>query len=187
MHEPPRIGRRIRSRRHRCGLTLDDLADRSGLSRTILSQIESDKVNPTYQTLWKIAAAMDIDLSGMLHTSPLERTVLVRPREHIFVLDTGNADVRFELLSPTALADDFAAYLATLEPHARYASRSHPPGTDEFLTVLEGRIRVTVGETSANLGPEDTIFYEANADHTLENLTEARARIHLVVRYTGLR
>ena len=63
---PPQIGRNIQKIRKKHGMTLDILSEKSGVSKAMLSQIESEKVNPTIATVWKIAQGLDVDISSLL-------------------------------------------------------------------------------------------------------------------------
>jgi quercetin dioxygenase-like cupin family protein len=155
----------------------------------MLSQIESEKVNPTVATVWKIARGLDVDINELLEGSsgPVRRFHLTREND-ITVLDTDEAGLHMKVLTPLSMAEDLEMYLLTFSPDGALRSNPHFPRTEEFLTVFDGRIRVTVGDRSEELGAGDFIRYQCDVDHDIENVGESEAIVHMVVRFhkTGM-
>lgn len=187
--QPPLIGSNIRARRTKLGLTLNVLAERSGVSKAMLSQIESEKVNPTVATVWKIARGLDVDINELFAGSeePVRHFHLTR-RDDIPVLDTDEEGLHMKVLTPLSLVEDLEMYLLTFSPRGELRSHPHFPKTEEFLTVFEGRIRVRAGERVEELGSGDFIRYQCDVDHDIENIGDGEAVVHMVVRFhtTGL-
>jgi XRE family transcriptional regulator, regulator of sulfur utilization len=187
--QPPLIGGNIRSRRQEKGYTLNVLSERSGVSKAMLSQIESEKVNPTVATVWKIARGLDVDINELLAGSsgPVRRFHLTREND-ITVLDSDEEGLHMKVLTPLSMAEDLEMYLLTFAPGGALRSNPHFPRTEEFLTVFEGEIRVTVGEKSEELGAGDFIRYQCDVDHDVENIGQSEAVVHMVVRFhkTGM-
>ena len=165
---------------------MEDLALRSGVSKSMLSQIESDSVNPTIATVWKIANGLGITFQALLEGKAEEvgRFEITRA-EKATVLDSRDGKTHFQVLSPLSMVDDLEFYVLNLGGHATLDSEPHYHGAEEYLTVLEGRVRVTSGERTADLGPGDFIIYNADIHHSIENLGARPARVHLVDRFTG--
>lgn len=182
--QPPLIGANIRSRRQEKGYTLNVLSERSGVSKAMLSQIESEKVNPTVATVWKIARGLDVDINDLLAGSsgPVRRFHLTREND-ITVLDTDEDGLHMKVLTPLSMAEDLEMYLLTFSPGGALRSNAHFPRTEEFLTVFEGRIKVTAGDKSGELGAGDFIRYQCDVDHDIENIGQAQAVVHMVVRF----
>jgi transcriptional regulator with XRE-family HTH domain len=187
--QPPLIGANIRARRAKQGFTLNVLAERSGVSKAMLSQIESDKVNPTVATVWKIARGLDVDINELLAGSgePVRHFHMTR-HDDIPVLDTDEEGLHMKVLTPLSLVEDLEMYLLTFSPKGELRSRPHFPKTEEFLTVISGRIRVRAGERVEELGTGDFIRYQCDVDHDIENIGDGEAVVHMVVRFhtTGL-
>ena len=183
---PPAIGRKIKDIRKEQGLTLEDLALRSGVSKSMLSQIESDSVNPTIATVWKIANGLAITFQALLEGKDEEigRFEIVRS-EKATILDSRDGGTHFQVLSPLSMVDDLEFYILNMAPQANLDSEPHYHGTEEYLTVLEGRVRVTSGEGSADLVAGDFIIYNADVHHSIKNLDDKPARVHLVDRFGG--
>lgn len=181
---PPQIGSNIQRIRKEEGLTLDALAERSGVSKAMLSQIESDKVNPTVLTIWKIARGLEVELDAILKGSwePARKFSVTRA-EDAAVLDTAENGPHIRVYSPLAMAEDLEIYQLTFDPGSELVSGAHAPRTEEYLTVLEGRVRVEAGERAADLGPGDFIIYHCDIDHIIANPFEETAKIQMVVRF----
>ena len=181
---PPAVGRRIREIRTSHNLTLDDLSLKSGVSKSMLSQIESESVNPTIATVWKIANGLGIQFQALLEgKDEPQADIHITRRSEATVLDTSDGEVHFQVLSPLKLADDLEFYILNINPRGILDSAAHYKGTEEYLTVLEGSIRVTTGEKREELGPGDFIIYDVDLPHSIENLLDEPARAHLVVRF----
>ncbi len=187
--QPPLIGANIKARRQEKGYTLNVLSERSGVSKAMLSQIESEKVNPTVATVWKIARGLDVDINELLEGSngPVRRFHLTR-EDDIPVLDTDEEGLHMKVLTPLSMAEDLEMYLLTFSANGALRSNAHFPRTEEFLTGFAGRVRVTVGGRSEELGSGDFIRYQCDVDHDIENIGEERATVHMVVRFhrTGM-
>jgi transcriptional regulator with XRE-family HTH domain len=187
--QPPLIGANIRARRTKQGLTLNVLAERSGVSKAMLSQIESDKVNPTVAMVWKIARGLDVDINELLAGSgePVRHFHVTR-HDEIPVLDTDEEGLHMKVLTPLSLVEDLEMYLLTFFRGGELRSRRHFPRTEEFLTVIEGHIRVRVGERVEDLRAGDFIRYQCDVEHDIENAADEKAVVHMVVRFhtTGL-
>lgn len=182
--QPPLIGANIKNRRQEKGYTLNVLSERSGVSKAMLSQIESEKVNPTVATVWKIARGLDVDINELLAGSsgPVRRFHLTREND-ITVLDTDEEGLHMKVLTPVSMAEDLEMYLLTFSPGGALRSNPHFPRTEEFLTVFEGRIKVTAGDKSGELGAGDFIRYQCDVDHDIENIGDRSAVVHMVVRF----
>lgn len=163
---------------------MDMLSEKSGVSKAMLSQIESEKVNPTIATVWKIAQGLDVDISSLLtgEDELLRKFAVSRERE-ITRLDTDEEGVHIKVLSPITMAEDLEMYILTFQPRGVLRSTAHTLRTEEFLTVLEGSIRVVAGENRSELYEGDVIHYHADIEHSIENLEDGEARVYMVVRF----
>jgi len=184
MPQPPRIGTNVKKERKRQHLSLDDLSHKSGVSKAMLSQIEAEKVNPTVATAWKIAYALNLDFNAMLKGREENiRKFEVNRKDDITSLDTDEEGVHINVLSPISLAEDLELYLMTFQKGAILRSEPHYTGSEEYLTVLEGKVQVSAGKNTAVLNAGDVIIYQCDIDHVIENLGPGEARVHLVVRF----
>lgn len=182
--KPPAVGTRIREIRKDHGLTLEELSLKCGVSKSMLSQIETDSVNPTIATVWKIAGGLGIEFRALLEgkEEPTGAIHLTR-REDTTILDVADGTVHLAVLSPLEMVDDLEMYLLKMDSGAVLDSASHHPGCEEYLTVLEGKVEVSAAGHKETVGPEDCIIYAADVAHSIRAIGDAPVRAHLTVRF----
>lgn len=187
MEHPPKIGKNIQSLRNAQGLTLNILSERSGVSKAMLSQIESNKVNPTVATVWKIARGLDVDLQDLLDsTTTVKRKFSVKRSEAIKIIDNSEKGVTIKVFSPLSLAGDLEIYMLYFEPHSSLLSDAHFTGTEEYLTVIKGSVIVKAGDNRSQLHEGDFISYHVDIEHSITNSGSEEAIVSMVVRYASL-
>ncbi len=180
----PPIGENIQKMRKQKQFTLDTLAERSGVSKSMLSQIESGKVNPTVATVWKIARGLGVELDALLKGMDrgLKKFDIIR-KESTTILDTTEKGPHIRVLSPIEMAEDLEIYLLDFEKGTALHSKPHEPKSEEYLTVLEGRVKVRAGNNEAELNTGDFIIYNCDIEHSIENIHEGTSRVHMIVRF----
>jgi transcriptional regulator with XRE-family HTH domain len=176
-----RVAENLRQRRKARGMSLDDLARASGVSRAALSQIETCKSNPTVGVLWKIAVGLGVPIAELIGA----------PRSGVVVLRRGDsqllrsADGRFESrpLTPAGASPLVELYELRLAARSTHHSDAHSPGTNEVLIVLSGVCRMRVGEETFELNAGDSIAFPADRPHAYENPAGSEARYHNAIVY----
>lgn len=182
----PEIGENVKHQRLASKMSLENLALASGVSKAMLSQIESSKVNPTIATMWKIAHALNVDLNLLLKGKGDKiRKFEVNRYDDLTTLDTEEKGVHIHVLSPITTAEDMELYILTFQPGSMLNSSAHYPDTEEFLTVLTGEVEVSAGKNSAILKKGDTIIYQCDVDHAIKNISEGEAQVYLTVRFAS--
>jgi transcriptional regulator with XRE-family HTH domain len=173
----------VRSLRKSKGWTLEQLASLSGVSRSMLSQIERGAANPTLGVAFRIAQAFGMTL-GDLVESPQPRARIDRIR----ATDRGNLfrddeQCRIRTLSPLHLEKEVEFYELTLKAGGSLVSAPHVAGTREFLAIEKGSVRVSSADESAEMQPGDSAHYPADVPHRIDNLAEGETVAFLVVIY----
>ncbi len=182
--EPPPIGRNVQTARKKQSLTLDMLSEKSGVSKAMLSQIESGKVNPTVATVWKIAQGLQVEINSLLEGGAAPHRIFTATRhKSITSLDTDEEGLHIKVLTPISMVEDLEMYLLTFKPGGALHSAAHFPRTEEFLTVIRGRVRVSAGDNSSDLREGDFIRYHCDVTHSIENVGRGDAHVHMVVRF----
>ncbi len=182
---PPLIGKNIQRIRKKEQLTLDILAERSGVSKAMLSQIESQKVNPTVATVWKIARGLGIELNAILKgESESTKKFIVIHKASMAVLNTVKDSLHVQVLSPIMMAEDLEIYILTFDKGSSLHSKPHEPKSEEYLTILEGAVRVKAGTRESELHKGDFIIYNCDVEHSIENIHNGSSRIHMIVRFS---
>ena len=175
--------RRIRELRQSENWSLEDLAERSSVSRSMLSEIERGRANPTLAVTLKIAQAFRISLSDLVDSEPPPSKIeVVRSSDHAYQYRHDD-DCQIRTLSPLQLEKDVEFYEVTITKDGELRSTAHFEGTREFLTVGKGRIRVESGEASEELRSGDSDSYQAYVPHAIVNSGRSEARIFLIVVY----
>lgn len=150
----------LRDLRMRRGLTLQDLANSSGVSRATLSRMENGEVSPTAETLGRLASAFALPISQLL--APLEPDFqpLVRRREQSTWSDQGSGLTR-RTLSPPSGGLKVEMIECEIEPR-RVIVYDQPafPGHEHHLVLLAGALTVTVGDVDYDLHPGDCLRYQ---------------------------
>lgn len=179
---PPPVGATLQRLRLARKMTLDQLSRAAGVSKSMLSEIERDKANPTIAVAWRLANALGIELNQLFAPSQREReTVRVLGRHEMPSL-TGNDERHvLKILGPMELAGRFEWYDLTLTAGGTLKSEGHDPGTMEHLTVLGGTMDVTVGETTRRVRAGETARYPADRLHTIANPASVGSHGLLVV------
>lgn len=176
---PPRLklGGKIRGRRRDCGLTLTDLASRTGLSIGFLSQVERDITAPSLSSLALIAAALGARVHDFIREPP--------PVAHRHHDDTGTAfaveegTLRYERLSGLFPGKQLNAI--RMDVPAGYRSEETSHDGEEFVFVLSGSIRYVLGDRPIDLASGDSLHFSARDRHRLENLGKEPATVLTVV------
>jgi transcriptional regulator with XRE-family HTH domain len=174
------LGTRVKHLRAQRGLSLEELAHASGVSRSMLSQIEREKVNPTLAVTYRIARAFGITLGELVETPGISSAItVIRVDDHAFHYRS-DPDCRIRTLSPLKLEKDVEFYEVQLQPGGALRSAPHFEGTREFLTVQKGQIRLESAEDAEVLNPGDSANYRADVPHAIINTGRGEAVLFLV-------
>lgn len=170
IHE--RLAASLRAARKARGLSLDAAAKLSGVSRSMVSQIERGESSPTVATLWALTRALQLDFAGLLEDRPAPGIDVTRAAQAP-VIRRGGVTIR--ILSAPEAVGHHEVYELAFAQGARLTSEPHSRGCREHLTVLEGRLTVTSGEATEHLDPGDVARYPADRPHDIAARDPARA------------
>lgn len=163
-------------------LSLDDLAQRSGVSRAALSQIEGARTNPTLAVLWKIAVGLGMPFQQLLGTGGGSGPKVLRAGDSP-PLRSANGQMESRLLSPGGAPPGLEVYELKFVPRGVHQSDAHSSGTAETLIVLTGALRMTVGEDAFELATGDSIYFNADVPHVYESRSSHPTRCINVILY----
>ncbi len=155
-----RLAVALRDARKALGLSLDAVAKLSGVSRSMVSQIERAESSPTVATLWNLTQALQVDFAGLLEGKTKAGIDVIRAGAAPVIAGRGDG-LRIRILSPADAVGEHEVYDLSFAAGGSLVSDAHAPGCKEHLTVIEGTIRVTSGEEHSKLGPGDTARYPA--------------------------
>lgn len=182
---PPDIGQKIKQLRSAKKLTLDQLAGKSGVSKSMLSQIERNKTNPTVATLWSLTQALSIDIGEILGgKGQLKETasnISFIKSHQTPEIQSADGKCTLRILGPLNMVSHIEWYDVNLEQDGLLASEPHVDGTTEHLTVLKGEISVSSGAEKQILTSGDTARYSGDVAHSIKNIGSSNAHAILVV------
>lgn len=178
---PPQIGAAVRALRLRARLSLDRLAGESGISKSVLSQIENDQTNPTIATLWRLCRALGVDLEDVLRSEKTPAGIRLVPAHSTPTLFTQDRQCAISVLSPVDLSGNVEWYAMRFEPGAALVSQPHDLGAWEHLTVIEGAVEVASGPHTQQVQAGETARYRADLAHAIRNPSPGPAQVFVVV------
>lgn len=177
------LGARVKALRAARGWSLEALAQASGVSRSMLSQIEREQANPTLAVTLRIARAFGLGLGELLDVPGAASSIrVIRSADHAYDYRS-DKDCRIRTLSPLNLEKDVEFYQVLLRPGGALRSAPHFAGTREFLGVNKGAVRVESGEDHEELAEGDSASYRADVPHAIVNLGAGEASLYLIVVY----
>lgn len=177
------LGRRVKKLRGDRGWSLEELASASGVSRSMLSEIERERANPTLSVTYRIARAFGLSLQDLIESADAASTIqTIRANDRAQVFRT-DKQCQIRTLSPLNLEKDVEFYELCLPVGGALKSQPHMEGTREFLTVEEGSVDLISGNSNENLRKGDSSTYRADVPHTITNSGKRQAVLFLVVIY----
>ena len=180
------IGEKVKRFREDNGLTLQDMADRTGLSSAVLSQIENHLISPPLGTLIRLTQALDLRPGHFFDQNPDKAFTIVRQTERRpvsrFASKRGvKYGYSYESLGHDMKDRHMEPFLVTLEPATLASPKPAAHDGEEFLFVLEGEMEVTLGEHSDVLQPGDAIYYDSSIPHLVQCKGDEKALILAVI------
>ena len=169
---------RLKEARRAKGLSLDAVAKLSGVSRSMVSQIERGESSPTISTLWNLTKALQVDFAGLLEDD-LESRIEVLRSDSVPTIENHGTGCSIRILSPPEAAGRHEVYDLRFDQNGVLDSLPHAQGAQEHLTVIEGSMSVTSGEAFEQLAEGDTARYPADVAHKIS--ADGPARAFLVV------
>ena len=162
-------------------LSLDGLAELTGVSKSMLGQIERGASSPTISTIWKIANGLKVPFTSLLNAPTADSTVVRTAQLQPLIADDGR--YRLYALFPMEAERRFELYMIEIEPGGSLAAEAHPDGTQEFLTVFAGELTVRADGDETRLGVGDSLRFRADRAHAYINAGEVLTKFHLVIQY----
>lgn len=177
------VGRRVKKLRTERGWSLEQLASASGVSRSMLSEIEREKANPTLTVTYRIAQAFGLSLQDLIEAAETASSIqIIRASERAQVFRS-DKQCQIRTLSPLNLEKEIEFYELRLRPGGELRSQPHYEGTREFLTVEQGSVRIESGKDAGEIGKGDSGTYRADVPHAIVNTGAGEAVVFLVVIY----
>lgn len=175
------VANNVRQIRENKKLTLDQAARRTGVSRSMLAQIEKGDVNPTISVLWKIANGYKVSFTSLVDQSQ-ENALLIRADE-VTPLIEGNEKYLNYPAFPFQENRLFETYRIIIEREGALSAQPHMPGTEEYITVFSGSVEICVGQTSYQLAVGDSLRFKADVEHAYKNVGDETVQLSMLIYY----
>jgi transcriptional regulator with XRE-family HTH domain len=177
------LGRRVKKLRADRGWSLEELSSVSGVSRSMLSEIERERANPTLSVTYRIARAFGLSLQDLIESADSASSIQVTRANDSAQVFRSDKQCEIRTLSPLNLEKDIEFYEVRLPVNGALTSQAHVDGTREFLTVKEGAANIQSGNFTESLGKGDSATYRADVAHSIANSGKREAVLFLVVLY----
>jgi transcriptional regulator with XRE-family HTH domain len=178
------LAERIRDERSRRGYSLDQLADRAGVSRSMLSAVERGEKVPTVLVLDRIATGLGTSIARLLADERRLRVALLRADQQNVARDPAGWERR--ILSPVLPGVEFEFMRTTLQPGVDAGVFSpHAPGSREYVAVERGTLRLTLDGEVHLLRSGDSIYYEGDCEHGFANPGRTPCHYYLAMDVSG--
>ena len=180
-----RLGVRVRDLRKERGLTLEELARVSGVSRAMISKLERGEKNPTLVIAARLAEGLGVSLSRLAGVEE-RREVVVVPKERRMVLRDPETGFERQSLSPT-FAGRGVEFLRNVVPEGS-TSGDFPPhrkGVEEHIVVESGQLEATLDGKKFRLREGDALYFAADVPHRFDNVGRGECAYYLVISSGG--
>lgn len=183
---PPNVGTIIHQLRRAQGMSLDDVATYSGVSKSMLSKIERNKTNPTLGTVWRLAAAFGVGVEEIIGRGQRDNEIKRVRQFETPTLKSADGGCTVRILGPIDLAGSVEWYELLANPNSALVSEPHESSAVEHLTVLSGQLVVESGGRKSEADVGETVRYAADVRHAIRNPYSKAARALIVVTHRRL-
>lgn len=180
-----KLGARVRELRRERGLTLQGLAEKSGVSRAMISKLERGEKNPTLVIAARLAEGLEVTLSQLAGMEE-RREVIVVPKDRRMTMRDPETGFERQLLSPS-FARGGLEFVRNVIPEDATSGEfpPHKKGAEEYIVVERGRMLAVLGGEEHLLEEGDSLYFEADVAHRFDNAGEGECSYYLVISSGG--
>ncbi|MEH7348453.1 helix-turn-helix domain-containing protein [Gottfriedia acidiceleris] len=175
------IAKNLKAYRESKKLSLEKVAEFTGVSKTMIGQIERGESSPTITTIWKIANGLKISFTSLINNPQPDTKVISMSEVQTLVEDKG----KYRLYPYFPFEDErrFEVYSVEIEKGGFLSADAHKEGTEEFLTIFDGELTVRVNNVEHTVKKGDSIRFKADRPHTYHNSGETLTRLSMLLYY----
>ncbi|MGI6204456.1 MAG: helix-turn-helix domain-containing protein [Anaerovoracaceae bacterium] len=162
-------------------MTLDEAAELTGVSKSMLGQIERGNCGLSVATLWKICTGLKISFTSLMSAG--ENNVEIVDNKSVDPLEGDFEGFRIYPVFPSDSGRSFEILYIELDPNGISESDPHDQGTEEFVMVYDGELALTVGEEYFVVPADHSIRYTADKPHVYANKGKKMTRLCMVIKY----
>ncbi|AWN36392.1 helix-turn-helix domain-containing protein [Methylobacterium radiodurans] len=175
------LGKTIQRLRKAYNLSLSELAEQSGVAKSIISQIERNETNPTLATIWRLSQALDVSIERVLATNDEEPFIEKASRADTPILLSEDGRVRLAIIGWVKTIEWLQWYDVSADPGGVLDSDPHQRGSVESLSVREGVFEVEVAGVVQTARAGETLRYRCDRPHTVRCTGDLPGRATMVV------
>jgi len=157
------IANNLRSIREDRNLSFDQLSELTGVSKSMLSQIETGKSSPTIATIWKIANGLKVSFTALLKNPVVEAEV--RSFRGGKPLTAESEHYRVFPLVPFEPQQSFETYYIEIDPDTVFSGEPHEGNVYEYVFVLKGQLQISVEGKEFDIDENEFLKFQANGPH----------------------
>lgn len=172
----------IKSIREQKKLTLDAASEITGVSRSMLAQIEKGDVNPTISVLWKIANGYKVSFSSLVERKS-DLISVVRQSDVEPLKEDNDLYLNYPIF-PFNEKTLFETCRIVIEPSGSLSAQPHMNGIEEYITVFSGDVEITVADENYQLSKGDSMRFYANVPHSYRNIGAERVELSMIIYYS---
>ncbi len=173
------VSERIRTLRKQKNLSLRKVADACSISASLLSQIETGRVDPSLNTLRKLAQALDVPLFQLVLEEQGGTSGLVRKRQRRMVVFPISG-LQYEIIHSDP-QKKMGIHIGKLNPGGMTSEEPLAHPGEECLIVLGGRMKVEMRGEAIELGPQDSLYFDSSIPHRLYNERKTDCTFYLII------
>ncbi|MGM9614214.1 MAG: helix-turn-helix domain-containing protein [Oscillospiraceae bacterium] len=175
------IGDNIKAIREQKKLTLEAAAKQTGVSRSMLAQIEKGDVNPTISVLWKIANGYKVSFTSLMDDR-MQAPLVIRAADISPLMEDEGKYMNYPAF-PFQEDRLFETYRIQIEPGGFLQAQPHMAGTEEYITVFAGEVEIWAGQNAFRLAEGDSLRFKADEEHSYKNIGTVPVHLHMLIYY----
>lgn len=179
-----KIALNVKDLRGKKGLTLDEAARLTGVSRSMLAQIEKGDVNPTISVLWKIANGFKVSFSSLTENKT-QQSEVIRLSDIKPLTELGNGYINYPIF-PFQENRLFETYRIQIDVDGSLYANPHLAGTEEYITVFSGQAEVKADTEVFKLNTGDSVHFKADVPHSYRNIGSDVVCLSMILYYRAL-
>ncbi|WP_439876107.1 helix-turn-helix domain-containing protein [Bacillus mycoides] len=175
------LAKNIKAIREKEKLSLEKVSQLTGVSKTMIGQIERGDSSPTLTTIWKIANGLKVSFTSLINNPQADTKVVLRNDVQVLSEDNG----RYKVYPSFPFQDErnFEIYTVEIEAEGKLSSEAHKEGAEEFITVFEGELTIEINDCQYKLSSGDSIRFKADRPHTYKNSGRIVTRLSMTIYY----
>ena len=175
------MGRNLQNTRESRKLSLDKLSEMTGVSKSMLRQIETGKSSPTIATIWKVANGLKVSFTTLLRKPAVE--VQVRSFKHNPPLTAEARHYRVFPLIPFEPENAFESYYVEIDAGTLFRGEPHEGNVCEYIFVIQGQVTITVDDKEYGVNENEFMQFQADCPHAYQSTGSDTAKLIMQISY----